>query len=154
MLWYLDTSALLKLLTMEDGSEAMRQWFMSHNSVWSSQLLQTEALQVSARLDIDTRVIEDALDTISLIVPSVATFHNAGRLSPSSLRLLDALHLAAAMEIGADLEGVISYDERPSVAVRAASLTVLTHDDGWQPTRVISQRPSTACTRTPSSLTA
>ncbi len=126
MVWYLDTSAFLKLLTMEEESEAMRQWFMSHDSVWSSQLLQTEALRAGARLDIDTTVIEDALDTISLVMPSVATFYAAGRLSPPSLRSLDALHLAAAMEIGADLEGVISYDERLSGAARAVSLTVLT----------------------------
>ena len=124
MVWYIDTSAFLKLLTMEDESETMREWFTAHDSVWSCQLLQTEARRAGARLGIDHMVIEDALDTVSLVMPSVATFFAAGQLAPSSLRSLDALHLAAAMEIGDDLEGIVAYDERLSDAARAASLKV------------------------------
>ncbi|HUY43740.1 MAG TPA: type II toxin-antitoxin system VapC family toxin [Acidimicrobiales bacterium] len=126
MVWYLDTSAFLKLITMEDESPAMRRWFSSHESVWSSQLLHIEALRVGARLGIDVGVIEDALETISLVLPSVATFFVAGQLSPPSLRSLDALHLATAMEIGDDLEGIVAYEGRLSDAARAASLEVFT----------------------------
>ena len=125
MVWYLDTSAFLKLIAMDDESPAMREWFLSHDSVWSSQLLHTEGLRAGARLGIDANVIEDALETVSLILPSVATFFVAGRLSPSSLRSLDALHLATAMEIGDDLEGVVTYDERLADAAHDASLEVL-----------------------------
>lgn len=124
MVWYLDTSAFLKLITAEDESAAMRTWFSSHDSVWSSQLLHTEALRAGVRLGIDADVIEGALETVSLVLPSVATFFVAGHLSPPSLRLLDALHLATAMEIGDDLEGIVAYDERLTDAARAASLEV------------------------------
>jgi predicted nucleic acid-binding protein len=124
MVWYLDTSAFLKLITTEDESAAMRTWFSSHDSVWSSQLLHTEALRAGARLGIDADVIEDALETVSLVLPSVATFFVAGQLLPPSLRSLDALHLATAMEIGDDLEGIVAYDERLADAARAASLEV------------------------------
>lgn len=110
---------------MEDESVAMRTWFLSHDSVWSSQLLHTEALRAGARLGIDADVIEDALETVSLVLPSVATFYAAGHLPPPSLRSLDALHLATAMEIGDDLEGIVAYDERLTYAARAASLKVL-----------------------------
>ena len=125
MVWYLDTSACLKLLTTEDESTAMREWFSSHNSVGSSQLLHTEALRAGMRLEIDANVIEEALESVSLVLPSVATFFVAGRLLPSSLRSLDALHLATAMEIGDDLEGVVTYDERLADAAHDASLEVL-----------------------------
>ena len=125
MVWYLDTSAFLKLITAEDESAAMRRWFLSHDSVWSSQLLHTEALRAGARLGIGADVIEIALETVSLVLPSVATFFVAGQLRPTSLRSLDALHLATAMEIGDDLEGVVAYDERLTDAARAASLVVL-----------------------------
>lgn len=36
----------------------------------------------------------------------------AGRLEPSGLRTLDAIHLAAALAAGADLGGVVTYDDR------------------------------------------
>ena len=124
MVWYLDSSAFLKLITMEKESSAMRRWFSSHDSVWSSQLLHAEALRAGFRLGIDADVIEDALETVSLIMPSVATFFVAGRLLPPSLRSLDALHLATAMEIGDDLEGIVAYDEQLTDAARAASLEV------------------------------
>ena len=124
MVWYLDTSAFLKLLTTERESAAMRTWFLSHDSVWSSQLLRTEAIRAGSRLGIDAEVIEDALETVSLVLPSVATFFVAGQLPPLSLRSLDALHLATAMEIGDDLEGIVAYDERLADAARAANLEV------------------------------
>jgi predicted nucleic acid-binding protein len=85
MVRYLDTSAFLKLLTTEDESTAMRECFSSHDSVWSSQLLHTEALRADMRLEIDANFIEEALETVSLVLPSVATFFVAGRLLPSSL---------------------------------------------------------------------
>jgi predicted nucleic acid-binding protein len=43
-----------------------------------------------------------------------------------SLRSLDALHLATALEIGDDLEAFIAYDERLLDAARVASLSVVT----------------------------
>jgi hypothetical protein len=125
MVWYLDTSAFLKLLTTEVESTAMRSWFSSHDAVWSSQLLHTEALRAGIRLGIDTDTVEDALESVSMVLPSVATFFTAGRLSPLSLRSLDALHLATALELGDDLEGVIAYDDRLIDAARAASIQVI-----------------------------
>lgn len=104
----------------------MREWFSSHEPIWSSQLLHTEALRAGARLGIGVDIVEEALESVSMVLPSVATFFMAGRLSPMSLRSLDALHLATAMEIGDDLEALIAYDHQLIDAARAASLQVLT----------------------------
>ncbi|HVB52446.1 MAG TPA: hypothetical protein VND89_12005 [Acidimicrobiales bacterium] len=41
-----------------------------------------------------------------------SAFFAAGRLLPETLRSLDALHLATALEIGDDLEGVVVCDDR------------------------------------------
>ena len=125
MAWYLDTSAFLKLLVEEDGSAAMREWAVVHESLWSSQLLRTEALRATSRLDISDDAVEIALESVSLIMPSVATFYTAGHLAPHSLRSLDALHLATALEMGNDLEGIVSYDDRLIAASRDASLVVV-----------------------------
>lgn len=126
MAWYLDTSAFLKLLVEELDSAAMREWAVIHDSLWSSQLLRTEALRAASRLDISNDDVEIALESVSLIVPSVATFYAAGHLAPHSLRSLDALHLATALEMGSDLEGIVTYDERLITASRDASLAVVT----------------------------
>jgi predicted nucleic acid-binding protein len=126
MVYYLDTSAFLKLLTVEDGSEELRAWLGTHGPIWSSQLLHTEALRAGVRLGIATEAIEAALETVSTVLPSAATFYVAGRLHPLTLRSLDALHLATALEIGGDLEAMVVYDDRLIAAARAASIDVVT----------------------------
>jgi hypothetical protein len=46
----------------------------------------------------------------------------AGELGGSTLRSLDAIHLAAAQAIGADLVEVITYDRRMAQAAAALGL--------------------------------
>ena len=125
MAWYLDTSAFLKLLVEGLDSAVMREWAVLHDSLWSSQLLRTEAVRAASHLGISDDDVETALESVSLILPSVATFYTAGHLAPHSLRSLDALHLATALEMGDDLEGIVAYDERLITASRDASLVVV-----------------------------
>lgn len=126
MVWYLDTSAFLKLVVDEESSSAMRAWHSANDGPWSSQLLCTEALRAADRLGVDLRSIEEALDTVSLVLPSVATYASAGRMQPKGLRSLDALHLAVALEIGSDLEGMVVYDQGLAEAAHGASIEVVT----------------------------
>lgn len=125
MVWYLDTSAFLKLVVAEPQSAAVRAWVGDHRPIWSSHLLRTEALRAANRLGIDQQVVDEALETVSLILPAVSTFLTAGTLDPPELRSLDALHLAAALELGADLEGLVTYDVRLTRAASARSITVV-----------------------------
>ncbi len=125
MAWYLDTSAFLKLVTFEDESTALRSWFADHDSVWSSQVLRTEATRTAVRLGIPSETIDHALDTVRLVLPSVTTFEVAGAMRPAGLRSLDALHLAAALELGDDLEGLVTYDSRMMGAARGLTMHVV-----------------------------
>lgn len=125
MVWYLDTSAFLKLVALEDETPRLRAWFTSHEGFWSSQLLHTEAMRSAARLGLDAEVVEEVLEAVSLVLPSVTTFATTAHLQPWTLRSLGAVHLATAMEIGDHLEGIVVYDERLSEAARAASLVVV-----------------------------
>ncbi len=125
MIWYLDTSAFLKVVVAEAESPALRRWFARQDEVWSSSLLQTEALRAGARLGLASDVVEEALETITLVLPTASTFYVAGQLGPSTLRSLDALHLATALELGSDLAGVVTYDERLVEAASLASVAVL-----------------------------
>jgi uncharacterized protein len=125
VVWYLDTSAFLKLIVDEESSSAMRNWYTANDQVWSSQLLYTEALRAAQRLHIDLQLVQEALDTVTLILPSAATYTSAGRLEPHRLRSLDALHLASAIEIGSDLDGIVVYDQRLADAARDTSIEVV-----------------------------
>lgn len=125
MAWYLDTSAFLKLLVQEAETFALREWFGAHEPLWSSQLLRTEALRAASRLGIDVTTVETTLAAISLVLPAVSTFLVAGRLDPPELRSLDALHLAAALELGDDLEGVVTYDGRMIAGAKASQIWVV-----------------------------
>lgn len=48
----------------------------------------------------------------------------AGEIGPSGLRSLDAIHLAAALAIGADLGVIFAYDTRLKSAAEAYGLNV------------------------------
>ncbi len=125
MVWYLDTSAFLKLVVAEPQSEALRAWAGDHGPIWSSHLLRTEALRAAKRLKIAQQLVDDALEAVSMVLPGVPTFLTGGTLEPSDLRSLDALHLATALELGGDLEGLVTYDARLTRAASALSVTVL-----------------------------
>ena len=51
-------------------------------------------------------------------------FDLAGRLLPVELRSLDALHLAAALSIGRDLQAIVTYDKRMADAARKSGIPV------------------------------
>jgi predicted nucleic acid-binding protein len=123
---YLDTSALVKLVVAEVETEALRAWLkeVDRNPV-SSDLSRTELIRVVRRATPD-RVLQAraVLDSITLIEVTTAMFEEAGRLDPTVLRTLDALHLAAAMSLGDDIESIVTYDDRLSQAARANGISV------------------------------
>lgn len=116
----------MKLLVAEPDSVAMRAWFLDDKPCWSSQLLLTEASRAAQRLGLDQRHVEEALYTVALILPATTTFSVAANLRPTTLRSLDALHLAAAVELGDDLDGVVSYDARVIEGAQSMGLPVVT----------------------------
>jgi predicted nucleic acid-binding protein len=83
------------------------------------------AHRAAARLGVNPDVIDELLDGVSLVLPSSSTFDVAGRLAPVELRSLDAIHVAAAGELGPDLEGVVTYDQRVIAGANAAGFPVI-----------------------------
>ena len=49
----------------------------------------------------------------------------AGLLAPPELRSLDAIHLASAEQLGSDLRGFVTYDERLSTAAAGRGFRVI-----------------------------
>ena len=127
-MYYLDTSAAVKLLIAEKGSTALRRWLESHEEeIFSSDLLRTELLRVTRRaapeLMVQARTI---LDTLIMVTLSTTVFERAVMIEPGILRSLDALHLAAALELGDDLQGLITYDQRLADSAKTLGIDVVT----------------------------
>ncbi|MHB8332601.1 MAG: type II toxin-antitoxin system VapC family toxin [Candidatus Dormibacteria bacterium] len=121
MALYLDTWAAVKLVVSEPESSAMTAWVQDHDQqVVSSDLLRTELLRVTRWAAPDQMQRARAvLDSITLLTVPPATLERAAELDPGGLRSLDAIHLAAALELGDELDGIVTYDER---LARAAKL--------------------------------
>lgn len=126
-MFYLDTSAAVKLLFLEPESAALRSWWdVVDDRVASSDLLRTELLRVTRRVDPDQMTqARELLDSVILLKLSTPVCERAVMLDPVVLRSLDALHLAAALELGDELEGVVTYDRRLGDGARALGIPAI-----------------------------
>jgi predicted nucleic acid-binding protein len=127
--YYADASALVKLVRDEPESAALRTFLDGANLV-SCELVLTELPRATRRaLAIDTGLppgilmqrSQEVLDGIALRPLDRVLLLAAGALSEPSLRALDAIHVAAAIDVFPH-DGFISYDERQSAAARLAGL--------------------------------
>lgn len=128
MAFYLDTSALLKLVVAEPETAPLRSWLMAADrDLVASDLVRTELMRAVRRV-VPERAPQarQVLDSITLIEVTGAIFTAAGRLDPPALRSLDAIHLAAALDLGDDLDGLVTYDDRLADAATANGVAVLT----------------------------
>ena len=127
MAYYIDTSALTKLVIAEDETDALRTWFAAADRVpVSCDLARTELMRAVRRASPDRAVAARlVLDAVTLLQVTPAIFATAGRLDPPMLRTLDALHLAAALDLGDDLHGLVTYDDRLADAAMANGVLVV-----------------------------
>jgi uncharacterized protein len=127
MAYYLDTSAAVKLVEAEPETPGLATWLAAHDGqIVSSDLLRTELQRVVRRANPNAMPQARAvLDTVTLLTMPTATFERAAELDPDLLRSLDALHLAAALELGDDLDGVVTYDDRLATAARLHGVEVI-----------------------------
>lgn len=127
MAHYLDTSALVKLVVAEAETPALRAWLGEADRVpVSCDLARTELLR-AVRRTVPDRVVQAraVLDAITLVSVTTSVFEEAGRLDPQIMRSLDAIHLAAALDLGDDLDGMVCYDDRLAQAARSHGVPVI-----------------------------
>lgn len=127
MAFYLDTSALAKLVVAESETAALRSWLAEQDSTLvSCDLARTELTRAVRRITPERMLDAHAvLDGLTLLTAPANVFASAGRLDPVELRSLDAVHLAAALELGDDLEALVAYDERLQQAARLNGIDVI-----------------------------
>lgn len=123
-IWYLDTSAVAKLIRSEAETPALRTWLRRRHWVLSD-LHRTELRRAARRAGpVTTARADRLLAEVEVLRLDPGAFDAAGRITPDALRSLDALHLAAARLLGADLAGIVAYDHRLAEAARQAGMAV------------------------------
>ena len=127
MAHYFDTSALAKLVIEEPETEALRAWLAEQpRQPVACDLVRTELMRAVRRVAPDriTRV-RQVLDGLTLTEVTSAIFEAAGRLDPVVLRSFDAIHLAAALDLGDELEGLVTDDTRLAESAEVLGVAAL-----------------------------
>jgi predicted nucleic acid-binding protein len=127
---YVDSSALIKRVVAEPESKALVEFLDGH--YWATDLLASSSLawvEVSRVVLARVRsaadageLIDGAMSGIDERPMGVDVVSVARRIEPLILRSLDAIHLATAVLIDADL--VVTYDDRLADACRRNALAV------------------------------
>lgn len=122
---YLDASALVKLVVKEPESHALERWLGGRDDIVSCNLARTEVVRAvwpsgNAARGRARRLI----DEIELVQLDDELLDHAGELE-GLLRSLDAIHLAAALELDDELEVVVTYDGRMARAAEMLGLPVV-----------------------------
>lgn len=122
---YLDSSAAVKLVVHELESDALVRWLPVSVPLVSSALLRTELLRAVRRED--PQRLERARATlrrIDLHAIVEGVLDAAGSVDPVNLRSLNAIHLATAHRLAADLDAIVTYDRRMIEGARRLGLPV------------------------------
>jgi len=126
---YVDTSAVGKLLLEEPESPALARYLDEISAdddaaLVSAALLETELRRLADRTAVSQLAVTEVLRRITLLDVERGSFREAGLLLPgSSLRSLDALHLAVAVSVAAD--EFITYDHRQAEAAQSVGLKLV-----------------------------
>jgi uncharacterized protein len=124
---YLDSAAIVKLVHAEAESQALRDWLDERAETgWTSSVLaEVESARAVARHAPEAVVrLHPVLDQIDLVDLDAGIRILAQTVKPSTVRSLDAIHLATALRIRPHLSSFVTYDKRLADAARAAGLSV------------------------------
>lgn len=123
---YLDSSAIVKLLVREPESEALRRYLQRRQPLVSSGLARTEVMRaVLDKGEPARKAGRRVLAGLDLVRVDKRVLDLAGRLLPFELRSLDAIHLATAQRLGADLGELCTYDGRMREAAEDLGIAVI-----------------------------
>jgi predicted nucleic acid-binding protein len=119
---YADSSALVKLVVDEPESEALDRFLKDGRvRLISSRIALVEVVRTAKVANAELREAADALVRTCLLVGvGIAILDKAAELASVRLRTLGAIHLATALDVGAD--EMIVYDGRLAEAAATAGL--------------------------------
>ena len=125
MSWYLDSSAILKLILIEKESPALVAFLKE--PVSTSALSRVEVIRTLRRAD--PQKVEIGLQVLQKIwiIPINQTALLMAENLPAdiTLRTLDALHVASAFILGQTIQGLITYDKQMAMNAKKLGIKVL-----------------------------
>jgi uncharacterized protein len=129
MAWYLDSSAVVKLIAPEAETPALTAWIANtepDSGLLVSDLVRTETLRAARRKGgAAVSRAQQVLARFSTVGVSRSAFNLAWSIGSSELRTLDALHLAVSIQLGDDMDGLVTYDDRLREAATQTGLAVV-----------------------------
>jgi predicted nucleic acid-binding protein len=124
-LTYVDSSAIVKLVVAEPESKELRRYLARRQPLVSSALARTEVVRALMPSGEDAVARgQEVLRRVQLLRVNDWVLTEAGRLKPTELRSLDAIHLASASQLGASVGQIVTYDERMAEAAKAIGWSV------------------------------
>jgi len=123
---YLDASAFVKLVLPEPETAALVAALDPQARLVSCEILEVEALRAARRASgaEGASAARIQLEGIRLLPISDQIRKRACGLEPDTLRTLDATHIATALDLGEQLDGLYAYDLRMTAAATEAGLRV------------------------------
>jgi uncharacterized protein len=118
---YIETSAAAKLLIEEEASARLAEHLDAlPEAPVSCLVLETELRRLAVRVELPQTAVTALLERFDLLETDRSLYREAGLLPGRNLRSLDALHVAAALRLNADV--MLSYDRRQIAAAEAVGL--------------------------------
>jgi predicted nucleic acid-binding protein len=130
--FYVDASALVKLLRQELESDVLRA-YLGDGDLVSSELVLTEIPRAVRRavardpalpFDLLLERAGELVDALALRPLDRALLAGAGALAEPALHALDAIHVASAVDLH-PIEAFVTYDERQAAAARLAGMRTM-----------------------------
>jgi len=127
---YLDPSAIVKLVSREPETLDLVREVREDPALISSALAWAEVIRAIRRAGGSQTRAERVLSGIGLVPIDDGIIRSAAALTPVTLRTLDAIHIATALSIRADVSQLVTYDDRLASAAAAAGIDVISSGVG------------------------
>jgi len=123
--WYLDSSAILKLIFKESESSALIH--VLSESPTSSSLARLEVMRVVQRTNSSELPTARNILAKFLFIPiNESVIRIAENFTDATpLRSLDAIHIASALLVQSSIQGLITYDTTMATAAKDFGLNVI-----------------------------
>ena len=116
---------MVKLVVEEPESGPLRRFLAGDPDQVASAIAEVEVVRAVRRVAPElTENAGEVVAQISVIEVGASIRLRASLLEAATVRSLDALHLATAIEIGDALDAVITYDARMAAAAHSLGLAV------------------------------
>ena len=116
----------MKLVVAESESEALRELLAGDPDQLASAIVEVEVVRAVRRGAPELlHLAQQVVSQVTVVQVSETIRARASLLEPVTLRSLDALHLSTALELGDDLDAVVTYDSRMAEAAASVDLQVV-----------------------------